>query len=160
MQMPERFASRLEVRESGDFMEEKKLVLVTNNPKALEVYKDDANIGVDFLETGSYLDVYLRVRDRIHAGWHLLSHPQASNLKPMQCPFKTVLISEKIVAQGLAEDIQLIESAIAGYEKLSRGMVPPSWTDKATRDFMTVDLDVVESALHSSLLKQMIMNCR
>jgi len=153
---------RKDKKRSGkdDIMAGKKAVLVTNNPKALAVYKDDAMVGVDFLETGSYLDVYLRVRDRIHGGWHLLSHPQASNLKPMQCPFKTVLISEKIAVQDLTADIHLIESAIAGYEKLSRGMTPPVWAEKPMRDFMTVDLDVVESALKSTYLRQLMMNCR
>lgn len=71
----------------------KKLLLVTNNEKALEVYGHDAEIGVDYMEAGSYLDVLVRVRGLVHEGWHLMSHPQASNLKPNQSPYKTVLIS-------------------------------------------------------------------
>lgn len=135
----------------------KAVVLVTNNPKALEVYKDDPYVDVDFLEDGDYLSVLVKVRDRVYAGWHLLSHPQASNLKPNQCPFKTILISEKIAANDPMRDVELIETALFGYEKLTRGMVPPQWKEKPTRDFMTVDLSVVQSALESSLLKQQIM---
>ncbi len=138
----------------------KPVVLVTNNPKALAVYKDSDTVGVEFLEDGSYLDVLLRVRDRIHSGWHLLSHPQASNLKPNQCPYKTVLISDRIVADEVEKEIQYIEMAIAGVEKLTRGMEPPKWREKVLPDFMTVDLDVVESALNSSLLKQLILSHR
>jgi len=37
-------------------------------------------------------------------------------------------------------------------------MIPPAWREKVLPDFMTIDLDVVESALNSSLLKQLIMS--
>ena len=65
----------------------KAAVLVTNNPKALEKYKDDPKIGVEFIENGDFYAVLTTVRDHIYSGWHLLSHPQASNLKPNQSPY-------------------------------------------------------------------------
>ena len=136
----------------------KAAVLVTNNPKALQVYKDNPDIGVDFIEGGDYLAVLTRVRDLVYSGWHLLSHPQASNLKPNQSPYKTVLVSEKIQADEYEKDVEYIEYALHNYEKLTRGMIPPAWREKVLPDFMTIDLDVVESALNSSLLKQLIMS--
>lgn len=138
----------------------KPVVLVTNNPKALEVYKNSETVGVEFLENGSYLEVLEKVRDRVYSGWHLLSHPQASNLKPNQSPYKTVLISDRIQADEFERDVEYIEMALHNYAKLTRGMVPPAWREKVLPDFMTIDLDVVESALNSSLLKQLIMSHR
>ena len=138
----------------------KPVVLVTNNPKALEVYKNSDTVGVEFLENGTYLDVLEKVRDRVYAGWHLLSHPQASNLKPNQSPYKTVLISDRIEANEFERDVEYIEMALHNYSKLTRGMIPPAWREKVLPDFMTIDLDVVESALNSSLLKQLIMSHR
>ena len=138
----------------------KPVVLVTNNPKALKVYENSDTVGVEFLENGTYLDVLTAVRDHVYAGWHLLSHPQASNLKPNQSPYKTVLISEKIKADEHHQDVEYIEYALHNYEKLTRGMIPPAWREKVLPDFMTIDLDVVESALNSSLLKQLIMSHR
>ncbi len=136
---------------------EKKYVLVTNNPKADDVYKNNAAIGVEYLTNGSYLDVLLRVRDRVHGGWRLMTHPQASNLKPNQCPYKTVLISRDMEAQDYARDVELIETAVSAYHKFTGGMTPPRWNERALADFMTVDLSVVESAFESSLLRQMLM---
>ena len=138
----------------------KPVVLVTNNPKALEVYKNSDTVGVEFLENGSYLEVLEKVRDRVYSGWHLLSHPQASNLKPNQSPYKTVLISDRIEADEFERDVEYIEMALHNYAKLTRGMIPPAWREKVLPDFMTIDLDVVESALNSSLLKQLIMSHR
>lgn len=136
---------------------QQKYVLVTNNPKAADVYKFNAKIGVEYLTDRSYLDVLICVRDRVYEGWHLVTHPQASNLKPNQCPYKTVLISSGREVQDFARDVELIESAISACHKFTDGMEPPRWHEKALRDFRTVDLSVVESALESPLLRQMLM---
>lgn len=137
-------------------MEEKTYLLVTNNRKALDKYGNHVYIGVEYLEEGDYLAVLIRVRDRIHRGWHLLTHPQASNLKPLQCPYKTILISKGRAAQGMERDIELIENSIAAYHKFTKGMTPPNWTEKALLDFQTVDLSVVDSAVESPLMQQML----
>ena len=64
----------------------KAVTIVTNNPMTYNKYKDDAKIGVEYLENGSYYDVVITTRNRIQSGWRLLTHPQASNLKPTESP--------------------------------------------------------------------------
>lgn len=130
----------------------KRLLLVTNNVKALEVYGFHAKIGVDYLENGEYLDVLLRVRDLVHKGWHLMSHPQASNLKPNQSPYKTVLLSNAMEIQTFSQDVDMVENSIEAFYKFTRGMVQPNWPDKILSDFRTIDLAVVESAARSALM--------
>lgn len=130
----------------------KKFLLVSNNAKALEVYLHHELIGVDYLEEGGYLDVLIRVRDLVHKGWHLISHPQASNLKPNQSPYKTVLLSEGREIQPFARDIEMVESSIDAFHKFTKEMIPPNWTEKALRDFRTIDLSVVESAIGRALM--------
>ncbi len=130
----------------------KKFLLVTNNGKALEIYENHAEIGVDYLEEGSYLDVLIRVRDLVHEGWHLMSHPQASNLKPHQSPCKTVLLSSGREAQPFSRDVEMVESSIEALHKFTRGMTLPNWPEKTLRDFQTIDLSVVESAIPRALM--------
>ncbi len=135
----------------------KAVVLVTNNPKALEKYKDDPLVGVEFID-GDYLGVLTAVRDHVYAGWHLLSHPQASNLKPSQSPFKTILVSEHVQADDHMRDYEYIEFVFEAYRKHMQGRTQgPIWTERVAKDFMTVDLDIVESALNSCMLKQQMM---
>lgn len=129
----------------------KTLLLVTNNGKALEAYGAHSEIDVDYREERSYLDVLIRARDLVHKGWHLMSHPQASNLKPNQSPYKTVLLSNGREIQAFAEDVEMIEAGIAAFHKFTGGMIPPKWSQKALRDFQTIDLSVVESALGRAL---------
>ena len=130
--------------------------LVTNNSKVLTEYSNNDAISVDYLSTDSFLDVLIDVRDKVQGGWHLLSHPQASNLKPNQCPYKTILISQGRAAETFARDIELIELAISAYHKFTDGMIPPTWSEKAKSDFKTVDLSVINSAVNSSLMRQML----
>lgn len=135
-----------------------KYVLVTNNPKAEEEYRNQRKIKVDYLEGKNFCEVLIRVRDLIHNGYHLLTHPQASNLKPNQCPYKTILVTNGREAEDFYRDVELIESSISGYQKFTKGMRPPMWTEKILLDFQTVDLSVVDSAINRSLLQQMILS--
>lgn len=131
-------------------------LLVTNNSLALERFEKHSSIGLEYLESASYLDVLIKTRDYIHGGWHLLTHPQASNLKPNQCPYKSILISRGRAAQSFERDIELIELSISAYHKFTKGMMPPKWPESTLRDFRTVELSVVESALDSSLMQQLL----
>lgn len=129
----------------------KKLLLVTNNAKAFETYGAHPDVDVDYLEGRRYLDVLIRARDLVHKGWHLMSHPQASNLKPNQSPCKTLLLGCGRAIQTFAQDVEMIENSIDAYHKLTSGMISPKWPDRALRDFCTIDLSVVESALDGAL---------
>ena len=137
---------------------ERTILVVTNNYKAEEKYRSQEKLRVEFLEGQGYKDVLLRVRDLIHAGWHLLSHPQASNLKPMQTPYKSVIVAYGVSVQPFERDIEMIESAIAGYEKFTKGKVLPAWTEKICDDFCTVDLAVIDSAVQSPGLQNLLQN--
>lgn len=60
-------------------------LLVTNNPILA------ASVPSSELVDGSSLSVLLRVRDLVHGGWVLLSHPLYGNLRPYQHPYRSVL---------------------------------------------------------------------
>ena len=130
----------------------KKFLLVTNNGKAVTLYEKHAHIGIDYLKEESFLSVLIRVRDLIHAGWHLMSHPQASNLKPNQSPYKTVLLSNGRELQPFSQDVDMVERSIDAFHKFTKGMRVPKWPEKTLRDFQTIDLAVVESAIGRALM--------
>ena len=124
-------------------------LIVTNNEQIRDAYRDHPLLAVEYLEGKSFLDVLVCVRDHVHQGWKLLTHPQASNLKPMQSPVKSVLITSAGGVQPSENDIEMIEGAIAGYQKFSRGKTLPAWPDAVRRDFCTIDRSVLESAINS-----------
>lgn len=136
----------------------KAVTIVTNNPMTYNKYKDDPKIGVEYLENGSYYDVVITTRNRIQSGWRLLTHPQASNLKPTESPYKSILISDRFGVYDYLKEVEMIEQAVFGYEKLTRGTTKPVWKEHLFKDYQLIDMDVMESAFSSAVLKNLIMN--
>lgn len=66
--------------------------IVTNNP--LVVRELTGQYTVEFVD-GTYHDVLVALRDQIHKGHRLYSHPLSGSVKPNETPYKSVLISIK-----------------------------------------------------------------
>ncbi len=121
-----------------------KLIVITNNPKVYDKYKDILN--VEYLENKSHFDVLKFTRDKIHMGHKLLSHPISGSVKPNETPYKSILISEnkgKIDMNGL----NIIENSISTYEKFEKISKVPNWNDEVLDDFMVVDLSLIENTI-------------
>ena len=65
-------------------------ILVTNNPLVLANFEKEFRI--EFVDA-SLLDIFLLVRDYVHKGHSLLTHPLSGSIKPNETIYKTVLIS-------------------------------------------------------------------
>ncbi|MGI6142845.1 MAG: GrdX family protein [bacterium] len=117
--------------------------LVTNNPEVEKKYPHLVGYSLE----GPVIRVFLKVRDLIHRGHRLLTHPLSGSLKPGRIPYKTVFLGPK--GEGLAFDsLQYIENSIAVYYKT----VPPTpiqWTGPLLADYAAIDLSHVEAALES-----------
>ena len=103
--------------------------------------------GVEFLEIDAE-SILLRVRDCVHLGARLLSHPLSGGVLPGVGPYKSLIISE---IDGSAEidllSLNLIENAIRLLQKTPIGF--EGYDDKTLEDFMELDLDLLESAMSS-----------
>ena len=115
--------------------------LITNNPLVLETV---SNIPVEFVD-GDFVSVLTKVRDYIHKGHKLLTHPLSGSIKPNQTPYKTIMISE--TAQGLDnESLMIIENAIIKTNDLLK-IRKPQWNEKILKDFQLIDYDLIKSAI-------------
>ncbi len=124
-------------------------LIVTNNNKVYE--KHNRKREVLFLEDATYLQVLERVRDLIHEGGTLLTHPMAGSLKPNQTPYRSVMLSKfEPVAARLSVDMEsllLIENSIEAAKKFLSDKSIPDWSPKIQEDFKTVDLSILDSAI-------------
>ena len=68
-----------------------KAILVTNNDRVYEKYKDQMKV----ILLDGYEDVLIKVRDLVYDKHVLLTHPQASSLKPNQTPYRSVVVYPK-----------------------------------------------------------------
>ena len=118
-------------------------MIITNNDLVLKKYKNDVN--VVFID-GRYKDVLIAVRDKIHMGHELLTHPLASSVKPGDTPYKSIMISDDIKNIDF-NSIYMIENAIITYDKFNKDKLKLI-SDKISDDLKLVDLTVLESALN------------
>lgn len=113
--------------------------VLTNNPMARDKYPS-----ITQFQEGTVEDIFTAVRDAVHMGAILISHPLAGSLKPNENPYKTVVLSTR---KGSLDDysLTLIEGAIAVLRKM-----PPKnrkYPPQVHEDFMVIDLDLLDSAI-------------
>jgi hypothetical protein len=121
------------------------VIIVTNNIMVME--KTDDKYQKVFVE-GCLMDVLKKVRDYVHMGHRLLTHPLSGSIKPNETPYKTVLISR---ANGETTDVDsliLIENSIMTAEKFISRRSTPNWTEKLLGDFRLIDYDLIKHVLN------------
>ena len=89
-----------------------KAILVTNNDRVYEKYKDQMKV----ILLDGYEDVLIKVRDLVYDKHVLLTHPQASSLKPNQTPYRSVVVYPKGEEDNI-KDIMLIDKCIQVYQE-------------------------------------------
>ena len=116
------------------------MVIWTNNPKVLQE-KPIENI-LFFDETMASL--FARIRDAIHLGWVLRSHPLSGSVRPSETPFKSVLMEEGDTLDF--DSLALIEAAIAT-EKKTRETRHYLLDEASRQDAKLVDLSLIQNAI-------------
>lgn len=108
--------------------------------------KYSKNLDITFID-GKYIDVLKSVRDMIHKGSKLITHPLMGSVKPNETPFRSIIISKGTELD--IESLEIIESSIAVTEKFQRDNKIPVWNEKVMDDFRVVDMKLFESALEN-----------
>ena len=114
-------------------------IIVTNNP----LVRDECPIGqiIEFLDTDC-MGVFKAVRDKIHLGHELLTHPLSGSVKPGETPYKTVIIKGERGALDLCS-LSLIEESIQTCEKLKASIKKKEWGEKVLQDFQLIDYSLI-----------------
>ena len=111
-------------------------MIITNNPLVAEKYE---NV---LWTDGSVEKTLIIVRDFIHQGYELVSHPLAASLRMLFSPYRSIIIGKKKEKLNF-EHAQIIEDSIIKYKKHLRK------TDEKTRDdYKKIDLLLLEAALN------------
>lgn len=128
-------------------------IVVTNNVKCRDKYQKRVN--VDFMENGTYIDVLIKVRDYIHKGYRLETHPMAGSLKPNQIPYKTIVISDSEVEREEFYQFEIVmENSIESCVKFMKDKTTPDWPEDILEDFRDVDLSLIEGAVTKIINKE------
>ncbi|MDR7855832.1 GrdX family protein [Tissierella sp.] len=119
-------------------------VIITNNPYVNEKYKDTMEI--IYKEELNYLEILEFLRDKIHAGHELLTHPLSGSIKPNETPYKTIMISKE---KGELDQsgILIVEESIATAKKFQTNKPTPDWLEHVLDDFRVIDLSLIENVI-------------
>lgn len=126
-----------------------KCKVITNNSNLLE---DGALDRFDmdeviYLDTLDIIEVMKTVRNYVHKGYKLLTHPLSGSVKPVETPFKSVAISVDPTTLDM-QSLTIIEDAIMMAEKFKRTenralTIPENILD----DFRLIDFGLIISGL-------------
>ena len=121
-------------------------ILITNNPLVQTKYLN--NIEIIYLEDADLMKVFYVVRDKIHAGYGLLTHPMSGSVKPNQTPYKSIVVT-KDKAQLDVDSIKIMEHCIAIASQQLKVKNTPIWPRKVLEDFQLIDLSLIASGIES-----------
>jgi hypothetical protein len=121
------------------------LIIVTNNPMSKEQF--ESKYKVIFIE-GTMMDILKKVRDNIHEGHKLLTHPLMSSIKPNETPYRTICISREKLSKVDFQSLSIIEESIMTTEKFLNDFKTPQWNEKILLDFQLIDSDLIYHAIN------------
>ncbi len=128
-----------------------KITIITNNREVTSLQPVVTNVSyqIELLETAEFIDVLKRVRDAVHKGHQLLTHPLSGSVKPYETPYKSVAISSDCGALDMAS-LETIENAIAVAKTFKQNnKAERQLTEKVLADFRLIDLQLIGNALKS-----------
>lgn len=112
----------------------------TNNPRVL---KEKPLSDILFFDE-DMAGLFVKIRNAVHEGWILRSHPLSGSVRPSETPFKSVLMEK---GSGLDfPSLHLIEAAIAT-EKKTRETRQYVLEEASREDAMLVDFTLICSAI-------------
>ncbi|NLL36446.1 MAG: GrdX protein, partial [Fretibacterium sp.] len=121
---------------------ENDVVLYTNNEALASCVKNGRFV------RGSSFDVLVAVRDSIHLGSRLLTHPLCGNLRPYQQPFRSILLRELPGEPTDLESLSMIENAVVIYKSCEERLILPENLDEYKfADYAFIDGELMKESL-------------
>ena len=114
------------------------VLIFTNNPMVADRFPETSR----FLET-DVSGVFASIRDEVHKGAALLTHPLSGSVKPNESPYKSVILSMKTGGLDF-KSLNLIENAIDMMNRLQK--LRHCYSESVLTDFKVIDLELVNSA--------------
>ncbi len=126
-----------------------KLIVVTNN-NSITGFNLNNRIDCDihYIETIDVMDVLRAVRDFVHRGHKLLTHPLSGSVKPFESPYKSVALAADAKVLDV-ESLQIIENAIVMANNFKRPHDHRILTESVLEDFRLIDSQLINNALTS-----------
>jgi hypothetical protein len=129
-----------------------KYKLITNNALVHTKYSSSENsrnlVELIYHPDESFIETLKRVRNMVHEGYSVLTHPLTGSVKPYETPFKSVAVSAK--KNGLdMESLSIIEDAIVLTQKFLDEYQHREFPERVYDDFRVIDCNLITSGIES-----------
>ncbi len=121
-------------------------MIITNNPMVYDEFGLSKNIL--YLKDEPYIAVLEVVRDEIHKGRELLTHPLSGSIKPNETPYKTVILSKSEGRLDLTS-LAIIEDSIVTAHKFSAKR-QRQLNEKLHNDFQLIDYSLIADCIRQT----------
>ena len=115
--------------------------IVTNNPLVRDCLCDWYEI--DYHEV-SFREILVMVRDLVHLGHQLYTHPIAGSVKPNETPYKSIVV-DKAPGKFSMDEANLMTNALITFDKFKPLNV--RYSDYHHQDFQLIDYTLLCGAL-------------
>lgn len=112
-------------------------IIVTNN---VAVKKDFDN--VLFIE-GTFDDVLIKVRDLVHQGVELISHPIGASIRMLFSPYRSIIVGDKYTKINSCH-VETIESSIINYRNVNEGR---KIDIENAKDYALIDVELLKASI-------------
>lgn len=119
-------------------------MILTNNPKVYEAYKNLLN--VEFFLELSQEDILVKGRDYVQLGAKLLMHPMLGRIRPNETPYKSLLLE----VGGEKTDINsvlIIEDSIKMTKKSINNTAYRKYDDLLLEELQYLDKELFDSGM-------------
>jgi len=114
--------------------------IVTNNLLVAARYPEISR----YIEC-SVLEIFKTIRDEIHKGAQIVTHPLSGSIKPNESPYKSVVISPAAGNPLDYKSLQIIEDAMITLSKLQKKQ--HNYNESVLDDFRIIDLDHIKESI-------------
>ena len=126
------------------------MLVVSNNPLVQSHLIREPQHTVAYAPV-SFRDLLILVRDKVHQGHVLLTHPLSGSVKPNETLYKSIGMTQQPQAGLCVDSLLLIEEAILAHDRFpprTREVMP-----QMDADFQLVDWTLLQSALSSDFAR-------
>lgn len=120
------------------------VLLVTNNARIV------GHVSTSRFIEGTAQDVFVAARDLVHQGWRLLTHPLYGNFRPLQQPFRSVLLQKPSLfpAPVDMDSLKLLEEALA-FHALPKetSAADAGFASNTLEDLAFLDMELMKESL-------------
>lgn len=125
----------------------KTYTFVSNNPKIKALALE--NIELFFMN--DLQEVMIKVRDLIHSNYKLETHPLTGSVKPVQNPFRTIILSKGTELDFTS--LEMIDNSIEKVNMFQKVHTERTYPEQILLDYQEIDFSLMNTAIQSLKIK-------